>query len=316
MGRRERRPRALGAAAAALLLCGASTPGDLPLRDARWLTSPDLATDLTHQPAECRGESHDAALRRSEEIGRIAFRAPLLLGGQAARAGLSCATCHRNGRTNAHFHFPGLSGDAGTADVTASLMSSHRGDGIFNPKLIPDLAGDPAKLKISRDAQKDDLRKFIHGLITQEFDGAEPPPAVLAGLVAYVRSMSPAKCRGPASVAISLQSMLDDVNQAVRLAQESYADGDKATGRLLVGASRSMLGMIDERFQSPGGEASRHILGEADSDLKAIELADIVSPGPFEAWRGKWPDRENRLRSAEARSLFSEAVIRRRLGGR
>jgi len=160
------------------------------MRDARWLLSSDLAADLTHQPAECRSPSHDAALRRSEDIGRIAFRAPLLLGGQAARAGLSCAACHRNGRTNAHFHFPGLSADAGTADVTASLMSSHRGDGIFNPKAIPDLAGDPAKLKVSRDPAKDDLKKFIHGLVTQEFDGPEPPPAVLDCLAAYVRSLS------------------------------------------------------------------------------------------------------------------------------
>jgi hypothetical protein len=190
MGRRQGHARALGAAAA-LLLSGASTPVELPIRDARWLTSPDLVADLTRQPVECRSISHDAALRRSEEIGRVAFRAPLLLGGQAARAGLSCATCHRNGRTNPHFDFPGLSGDAGTADVTASLMSSHRGDGIFNPKPIPDLAGDPAKLKVSRNPAKEDLKKFIHGLITQEFDGPEPPPAALNGLVAYVRSVSP-----------------------------------------------------------------------------------------------------------------------------
>jgi hypothetical protein len=315
MGRRQGHARALSAAAA-LLLSGASTPGELPLRDARWLTSSDLAADLTHQPEECSSLSHDGALRRSEEIGRIAFRAPLLLGGQAARAGLSCATCHRNGRTNAHFHFPGLSGDAGTADVTASLMSSHRGDGIFNPKPIPDLAGDPAKLKISRDPQKDDLRKFIHGLITQEFDGPEPPPAVLYGVAAYVRSISPGACKGPANVAVSLQPMLDDVNEAIRLAQESYASGDKATGRLLIGAARSMLGMVDERFQLPSGESSRQLLREADADLKAIELADVVSAASFEAWRDKWPDRERRLGSAEARSLFSEAVIRRQLGER
>ncbi len=315
MGRRQGHARALGAAAA-LLISGASTPAELPLRDARWLTSPDLAADLTHQPNECRSLSHDAALRRSEEVGRIAFRAPLLLGGQAARAGLSCATCHRNGRTNAHFHFPGLSGDAGTADVTASLMSSHRGDGIFNPKPIPDLAGNPSKLKVSRDPQKDDLRRFIHGLITQEFDGPEPPPAVLAGVVAYVTSMSPGACKGPASVTVSLQPMLDDVSEAVRLSQESYASGDKSTGRLLMGAARSMLGMIDERFQVVSGEGSRLLLHEADAELKGIELADAVSAASFEAWRRKWPERKRQLRSAEGKSLFSEKVIRRQLGER
>ncbi|MGF7473737.1 hypothetical protein WFJ45_23635, partial [Salmonella enterica subsp. enterica serovar Minnesota] len=76
-------------------------------------------------------------LNDSARIGRAAFNSPLLLGGQAARAGLSCASCHRNGRGNPDFHFPGISGAPGTADVTASLLSSHRGDGQFNPKPIP-----------------------------------------------------------------------------------------------------------------------------------------------------------------------------------
>src|SRR3954452_11689999 len=210
MGRGQGHARAL-AAAAALFLCGASTPTELPLRDARWLLSADLAADLTHEPPEGRSPSHDAALRRSEEIGRIAFRAPLLLGGQAARAGLSCSSCHRNGRTNADFHFPRISGAPGTADVTACLMSSHRGDGFFNPKPIPDLAGDPAKLKVSRDPHKDDLKRFIHGLITQEFDGPEPPAAILDGLVAYVRSLSVKNCRGSSGSTIRLTSMLDNV---------------------------------------------------------------------------------------------------------
>lgn len=315
MGRRQGHARAL-AAAAALLLCGASTPANLPLRDARWLLSSDLAADLTHQPPECRSPSHNATLRRSEEIGRIAFRAPLLLGGQAARAGLSCAACHRNGRTNAHFHFPGLSGDAGTADVTASLMSSHRGDGIFNPKAIPDLAGDPAKLKVSRDPAKDDLKKFIHGLVTQEFDGPEPPPAVLDGLAAYVRSLSPTACKDPSPTAVRLQPMLQDVDEAVRLAQQSYADGDKATARLLIGAARSMLGMIDERLQVSGAQNDRALLREADGDLRAIELADRASSASFDTWRSKWPQRERTLLAAEPKSLFSESVIRRQLGER
>ena len=313
MGRRQGLARAVGVAAA-LLLSGSSTPAELPLRDARWLVSQDLAADLTHQPAECRSASPDAALRRSEEIGRIAFRAPLLLGGQAARSGLSCATCHRNGRANAQFHFPGLSGDAGTADVTASLMSSHRGDDIFNPKPIPDLAGNPAKLKVSRDPGKDDLRKFIHGLITQEFDGPEPPPAVLDGIAAYVRSLSPEACQGSVPVAISLEPMLDDVDEAVRLAQQSYASGDRPTGRLLITAARSILGMIDERFQVSGGEKSRELLRDADADLKAIELGGVISATSFDAWNAKWDSRKRSLRSAESTSLFSEAILRRQLG--
>jgi hypothetical protein len=312
MGQRQARTRTL-IAAAALLLCGGASPRDFPLREARWLQSSDLAADLTRQPAECRSRYADPQLERSAEIGRIAFGAPLLLGGQAARAGLSCSSCHRNGRTNAHFHFPGISGDPGTADVTASLMSSHRGDGVFNPKPIPDLAGDPAKLKISRSLKNDDLKRFIHGLITQEFDGPEPPPAVLDGLVAYVRSLSPDSCRGPQNGPIRLESMLSDVDRAVQLAEKSDAAGDRATARVLLSAARSRLGAIDERFQLPGGERRRALLREADGDLKAIALADMVSAGMFRDWQHKWPIRARELRAAESRSLFSEAVLRRAL---
>jgi hypothetical protein len=311
MGRGQGRARAL--IAAALLLCGGATPTAFPIREARWLLSSDIASDLTQQPEECRSAYVDASLERSAEIGRIAFRAPLLLGGQAARVGLSCSSCHRNGRTNAHFHFPGISGDPGTADVTASLMSSHRGDGIFNPKFIPDLAGNPSKLKISRDPRKDDLRNFIHGLITQEFDGPEPPPAVLDGLVAYVRSLSPANCKGPATGPIELSAMLGDADTAVRLAEQTYDAGDRATARVLIGAARSTLGRIDERFEMPGGQTSRAVLRDADADLKAIELSDKVSPMMFRDWRSRWPLRVRKLSAAEPRSLFSEAVLRRAL---
>ena len=312
MGRSQGPAGAL-TAAAALLLCGAVTPAAFPLREARWLKSADIAADLTHQPIECRLPIADPALRHSAEIGRVAFRAPLLLGGQAARAGLSCSSCHRNGRSNEHFHFPGISGDAGTADVTASLMSSHRGDGIFNPKPIPDLAGDPAKLKISRDPQNDDLKRFIHGLITQEFDGPEPPPAVLNGIVSYVRTLSPKGCNGPQSSAIRLPAMLDDVETAVRLAEQSYVSGDKETGRVLMSAARSTLGKIDERFQIPGGEKARAALRDADGDLKAIELSDNATRRMFQDWQSKWPARTRELRSEESRSLFSEARVRRLL---
>jgi hypothetical protein len=312
MDRRQGRARAL-IAAAALLMCGAASPTALPLRDARWLKSSDLAADLTHQPTECRSRFADPGLERSAEIGRIAFRAPLLLGGQAARAGLSCSSCHRNGRSNAKFHFPGISGGPGTADVTASLMSSHRGDGIFNPKPIPDLAGNPAKLKISRDPGKDDLRRFIHGLITQEFDGPEPPRRVLDGLVAYVRGLSPDNCSGAKSRAIRLGPMLSDVDTAVRLAQESYAAGDKPTARVLVAAARSMLGAVDERFELPGGERSRAVLRNADADLKSIELADALRARMFRDWRRKWPARAQELRAFEGHSLFSEKAVRRML---
>src|SRR5690348_14450612 len=307
MDRKQGRTRLL-IAAMALLLVGSAAADQVPIRDARWLQTRDLAADLTHQPAECLAMPSDPGLRRSVEIGRIAFRAPLLLGGQAARAGMSCSTCHRNGRTNPDFHFPGLSGAPGTADVTSSIMSEHRGDGIFNPVPIPDLGGDPKKLK-----QKGtpNLRTFIHGLITQEFNGHEPPSQVLDGLTAYVNSISPAACQGAGSTPVALDSMLSDVDMAVSLAEETLGGGDVPTTLVMLRAARSTLGSIDERFRVPGDEGSRDLLRQADAELRAIEIADAPTAAMFDAWRKDWPARKQQLRSAEPRSLYSEAVLRR-----
>ena len=166
-----------------------------PIRAARWIApGADKARLLSEKPSECLAKAQTPELAYQVEIGRAAFNTPLLLGGQASRAGLQCESCHRGGRTNPQFFFPHVSGKPGTADVTTSVFSSHRGDGIDNPKPIPDLSGPRALLKVSRDPKKPDLRNFIHGLVTQEFDGAEPPPAVMDGLAAYVRSLTPEAC--------------------------------------------------------------------------------------------------------------------------
>ena len=149
-----------------------------PLKAMRWLApGADAARLLTRRPPECLKAPADPAEAYRVELGRAAFRDPLLLGGQAARAGLACETCHQNGRANRNFDFPGISGAPGTADVTASLFSTHRGDDIFDPVPIPDLGGPKAALKISQGRRPPALEHFIHGLITEEFDGPEPPPA-------------------------------------------------------------------------------------------------------------------------------------------
>lgn len=291
-------------AAAFLLLTGAAERRQLPIRESRWLKTPDLVADLTRQPVECIAWPKDATARHSAEIGRALFRSPLLLGGQAARTGLSCASCHRNGRTNPHFHFPGISGDPGTADVTASLMSEKRGDDIFNPKPIPDLGGDRKKLKVVGTPK---LRTFIHGLIVEEFTGPEPSPAALDSVVTYVSALTPAACKG-ATVPITLGSKLGDVDSAVALAATAYASGDEATGRALLAAARSTLGAIDERFQASGLEGLRQQLKDASGEL--FDLQQSQSPALWAKWKRDWPQRKRALRAAEPRSLYNPAVIK------
>jgi hypothetical protein len=190
-------------------------------------------------------------------------------------------------------------------------MSSHRGDDIFNPKPIPDLGGDPAKLKISRDPAKDDLPKFIRGLITQEFDGAETSPAGLSSIANYVRALKPEACPKNQSAPITLEERLTDIDSAVELAWQAYRGGDTATGRALLSAARSILGAIDERFQLAGLERSREDLRSASETL--FQLQEVQSDRGWKDWRHDWPQRKRSLLAAETRSLFNPAVLRKLL---
>lgn len=306
----DRRRALAGVLIAAASLTAASDAADLPIAEARWLAPNARIRSLTHEPPECLREPADPEARRSVAIGRAAFRAPLLLGGQAARAGLSCAACHRNGRDNPAFSFPGLSGAPGTADVTSSLMSSHRGDGAVNPKPIPDLAS-PGR--ISRDKVDGELERFIRGLIVEEFDGPEPPKAVLRGLADYVRAMDIKTC--PPSVSrLTLGGLLVEAGEAADAAGAAAEAVDRETMRLLVAAARSALGRIDERFQVAGLESARDILVDADAELRAIrEIPAADAAAALTAWKRRWMPRLAALETMEARSLFSPAVLRRRL---
>jgi hypothetical protein len=277
------------------LLAGAADGPTLPIREARWLAPDSVYAGLTREPPECFAPPADPAERRRAAIGRIAFRAPLLLGGQAARAGLSCASCHRNGRGNPDFLFPGLSGPPGTADVTASLMSSHRGDGRFNPRPIPDLGGPREALKVSQGPSGRALETFIHGLVVEEFDGPEPEPAIIDGLAAYVRALRPASC-GRSARRVTLASRLALVDEAARLAAAEAGD----PRRLLIAAARSRLGEIDERFAIAGGEPARALLREADGELRNLGSGQ----GDMDRWRRQWPGWQRRLLRLESHSLF------------
>jgi len=241
--------------------------------DGRWLASgADASVALTRRPPECLAIPKDAETAYRVELGRAAFRTPLLLGGQAARAGIMCETCHRGARTNPDFDFPGISGAPGTADVTTSVLSSHRGDGIDNPKPIPDLAGPKAALKVSQDPDKAALEAFIHGIVTQEFDGDEPPPAVLKGLADYVRALSPGACPRAASEPVTAAADLATARRSVAAAIAALDHADTASAALMLEAARSQLGDVNERFEGQGAAAAT--LQRQAADLAAAEADD------------------------------------------
>ncbi len=260
----------------------------------RWLApGADAAVVLTHRPSECLAKPADAERAYLVELGRAAFRTPLLLGGQASRAGIDCETCHRAGRGNPDFDFPGVSGAPGTADVTTSVLSSHRGDGIDNPKPIPNLSGPKAALKVSQDPASPALERFIHGIVTEEFDGDEPPPAVLKGLAAYVRALSPAACPAQSTERMTPAGALDDVRRTLRAALAAIGRSDGASAALMVEAARTQLGDIDERYAAPALAPQRAALERAAADLAASEAdarrGSASAAGAITAWLASEP---------------------------
>lgn len=285
--------------------------GGLPLRDARWLAPAVPITALAREPSACLAVPRDEQAALSVNIGRAAFRTPALLGGEARRLGLSCSTCHRNGRTNPDFLFPGVSGKPGTADVTTSVLSTHLGDGIFNPRPIPDLAAPEHKRLVSRDPANAKLEAFIHRVITREFDGPEPTDRVLAGISAYVRAISARECKS--ARAVTLATHVDDAQVARDAAAGAWAQGDPRTSLLMIASARTALARIDERYAPSALAKSRRALQSADLGLAAMQYAfnqgrsDI--PVRLIAWRLDMADWVALLKKGETQSLYNPAVL-------
>ena len=320
MDRRRRRPALSPAAQAVLFACATfataatAAPADSPIRAMRWVSKDaDPARALGTLPTECLKRPADPATAARIEIGRAAFRTPLLLGGQAARAGVMCESCHRNGRANPDFQFPGVSGAPGTADVTSSLFSTHRGNGIDDPKPIPDLSGSKGLLKVDQRPDAGKLEPFIHGLITEEFDGPEPPAAVLAGLAAYVRALDPAACPARAREPLSVALLMADARRAMKAARAATQDGDPATAVLMVAGARSRLGLIDERFHAPALSGPSARLHVADRDLVAIQTAirgrKPAARGLIDTWLAHSAGLEADLARQAPLSLFDPARL-------
>lgn len=284
------------------------------LREMRWidpgLPRADVVRLLTTEPAECLITATRPAASAEIEIGRAAFRSPLLLGGQAARAGISCESCHRAGHGNQNFVFPGVSGAPGTADVTSSLFSSKRGDGLANPRSIPDLTSGPAR--IDRDPASPTLRHFIRGLVVDEFDGLEVSDAVLDGLVAYVRALGGA-CSADVTRTVVLEA--DTAIAAAGAAKHSLSIPDATTARLLIGAARSALGRIDERYAVVPGINRR--LNARDIELRRMQEMAVSDPAAaavaLDRWIVDFSHDIATLRKAEDRSLYSAVMLEKTL---
>lgn len=291
------------AAFAALVLTGAAAPAALLLREQSW-TAPGetLAHDLTHAPGECF-----AARTPQTEIGRALFRSPALLGGPAARAGLSCNACHSNGGVNARFLLPELTDRAGHADVSSEWASKVRGDGVLNPLAIPDLAG-VSQRQMFGHLREPSLDTFVRSVIVDEFQGHAPPQAAFDGMMAYLRGLQSDAC--PASESpISLAAAADDVRRTVAAAESA----DRETARLLLLAGQDAVGRIVERLPPRGFARDRLAFETLSRELGALRRAEDLSAATAAAlpgWSARFDAAVTRVSRREARTYFNEATLR------
>jgi hypothetical protein len=257
---------------------------------------------LLEQPATCL----DPAAPPEAALGEALFNAPGLLGGQAERAGLSCAGCHANGRRSAEFFLQGISATPGTADISSSFFALPRANAVFDPKPIPDLA---LPGRVPRDSAS--LEPFLRGLIVEEFAGAEPSPAALSALASYVRALR--ACPGVASESKRLASELRLVSESVGAAAAMLRSGELRTAAILVKAARFRLGLIEERMVGrPRAPVRRRLLaGSSELQASAENAAELI------LWRERF-ERQTMpfLRSNEPRSLYAPRQVDRWLAQR
>lgn len=304
---RNRFPVKLLAAFAALVFTGAAAPTALLLREQAW-TAPGetLAYDLTHAPGECL-----AATRAIEtEIGRALFRSPALIGGPAARAGLSCNACHSNGRVNARFLLPELTDRAGHADVTSEWASHVRGDGISNPLPIPDLAAVSHAPGFGHQREPS-MEVFVRSVIEDEFQGPSPPAQAFDSVIAYLRALRSDPCV-EGMTRLTLRDAAEDVRRAVAAAEMA----DAPTASLLLLAGQDAIGRIVERLPARRFARDRSTYEALARELGALRDADNMSAAletALPGWRARFDAAAARTARRERFSYFNEVTLRRAL---
>lgn len=300
MDRRRRALKLAFAGLAALLATGAATPNALLLREQAWTPGAD-ARALLEEPGEC------LASREVEvEIGRALFRSPAILGGPAARAGLSCNACHSGGQRNARFLLPELTDRAGAADVTSEWSSEVRGDGVRNPVEIPDLFGVTSRTAFGQ-ARDPSLEHFVRGVIVEEFQGAEPSAHVTASLLAYMRSLDHGEC-GRGTAFFTLEFAADAVRRAVNAAEAS----DDETAQLVLLSAQDGMGRIVERLPIPRFARERQTFEALSRELGAMRSDNVRSAmeAALPGWRARFDAAVARTARRERLTYFNEATLR------
>lgn len=251
-----------------------------------WLPPGSLAVQaLTRHPHEelAGGASQSFYI----ELGRLAFRSPGLLGGNARKAGLACQGCHPNGHMNAHFFVPELSDKPGRIDVSHAFWNLRAENNRFDPLDIPSLRGAAQKDRLGHDRRSASLKEFSRNVIVLEFSGAEPMPVVLDALTAYLEALRPTDLPDEP---VTFATDMADLRRAIGVLRLPLLEENAALSDAVTLMLRGQIGFIHERFD---GEAAAQAPLEAWS--RKLEAANEL------AQAGKWPEARHALSEIEAR---------------
>ncbi len=284
------------------------------LDDLNWLApGAGRGAALTSAPAECLAAPADAEQARLVSLGRVSFRSPALLGGLAARSGISCDTCHRNGHGNPNFFIAGVSGAPGTVDVTSAIFSRTRGDDTVNPVPIPDLTGIAGKARFGTMRPAADLHGFVHSVMVDEFQGNQPAPEIERALIAYVSALRREACPAAPGVAIDLGWAIAELDRTWTVLQAALDRGDSQVTDFVLRSLNLELGRLAQRF--PAAADTAQALPELGRDLGVMRTLARDNPDKARAELGTWHARLSkvltRLRAQEPSSLFDRAAIER-----
>lgn len=324
----DRQRRSLITLGAALLCVTASAVAQplTSLRELGWLTEEGRIAALTLEPEHDRERLVEIAVaqnqsanpqsedevRRKLTIGEALFNAPLLLGGQAAKAGISCQSCHVNGAGNPYFLFPAISGEAGTADTTHNFFSKTLGNDVFDPVAIPDLrlAG-----KVDHDPQSKELEEFITTIVIEEFSGSTPKQEAIAYLSLYVRAL---RLAGRTEDVYLPRSAVRDwtfVRVSVEEASHLAMKAEPTLASLVLSSARNKMALIHERLLPEQHDLSRAWLVAQSRRLS--ELQQMLQEDEFDhaKWQAAFERADQLLKEApdfaqiEQESLYNPAIL-------
>ena len=305
---------------------------DVEITEAKW-TAPgaDIVKILTTEPAECLAAARDNETQYLADVGRAAFNSPFLLGGQAARARLTCNSCHRSGGDNPDFFLDGLSGAPGAADVTSSIFSKVREDNDFNPVPIPTLVDSGEKNSFGSHGVSPELnaspesmlamkppdstlalKAFVASAITDEFQGEPPSEVILDGLTAYISHLKSDACAAD-DIARTVHVDVAKIAGTISVAIESLKRGENDTASLLVLTAQNRFVDIYERFNISGFNDERTVILDRAEQLARIRPAVAAGEEGAEielaAFRTSLEQFAKYLGASSEQSLYNRDVL-------